>query len=82
MVKFGMSPMEAIRSATIRPAEMLDMQGEIGVIAPGRLCRHHRGAGRSAGRHHELGTRDFRDEERAGVFAMKASASTLRPSTN
>jgi len=30
-----MSPMEAIRSATIRPAEMLDMQGQIGVIAPG-----------------------------------------------
>ncbi len=30
-----MSPIEAIRSATVRPAEMLDMQGEIGVIAPG-----------------------------------------------
>ena len=35
MTKFGMSPMEAIRSATVRPAEMLDMQEEIGVIAPG-----------------------------------------------
>ena len=35
MVKFGMTPIEAIRSATIRPAEMLDMVGEIGVIAPG-----------------------------------------------
>jgi imidazolonepropionase-like amidohydrolase len=35
MTKFGMTPMDAIRSATIRPAEMLDMQGEIGVIAPG-----------------------------------------------
>jgi len=35
MTKFGMSPMEAIRSATTRPAEMLDMQGAIGVIAPG-----------------------------------------------
>jgi len=35
MTKFGMSPLEAIRSATIRPAEMLGMQGEIGVIAPG-----------------------------------------------
>ena len=30
-----MSSMEAIRSATTRPAQMLDMQGEIGVIAPG-----------------------------------------------
>ncbi len=35
MVALGMSPAEAIRSATSRPAEMLDMQGEIGVIAPG-----------------------------------------------
>ena len=35
MVKFGMSPMEALRSATISPAEMLGMTGQIGVIAPG-----------------------------------------------
>lgn len=34
MVKFGMSPLEALRSATIRPAEMLGMTGQIGVIAP------------------------------------------------
>jgi imidazolonepropionase-like amidohydrolase len=35
MVGFGMSPMEAIKSATSRAAEMLDMKGEIGVVAPG-----------------------------------------------
>jgi len=35
MVEFGMTPMEAIRSATSRAAEMLDMTGQIGVIAPG-----------------------------------------------
>jgi imidazolonepropionase-like amidohydrolase len=35
MTKFGMSPIEAIRSATTRPAQMLNMPGEIGVIAPG-----------------------------------------------
>ncbi|HSB76739.1 MAG TPA: amidohydrolase family protein [Terriglobales bacterium] len=35
MVQFGMSPMEAIRSATVRAADLLEMQGEIGVIAPG-----------------------------------------------
>jgi imidazolonepropionase-like amidohydrolase len=35
MVKFGMSPMEAIHAATSRAAEMLDMKGEIGVLAPG-----------------------------------------------
>jgi len=35
MVDLGMVPMEAIQSATIRAAEMLDMQGQIGVLAPG-----------------------------------------------
>jgi imidazolonepropionase-like amidohydrolase len=35
MVKFGMSPMDAIKSATSRAAELLEMQGELGVIAPG-----------------------------------------------
>ncbi len=35
MVEFGMSPMDAIRSATSRAAEMLDMSGELGIIAPG-----------------------------------------------
>jgi imidazolonepropionase-like amidohydrolase len=38
MVGFGMSPMEAIRSATSRPAVMLDMQGKIGVVAPGAFA--------------------------------------------
>ena len=35
MVSFGMTPMDAIRSATSRAAEMLDAVGDIGVIAPG-----------------------------------------------
>jgi imidazolonepropionase-like amidohydrolase len=35
MVDLGMSPMDAIRSATSRAAEMLEMQGQLGVIAPG-----------------------------------------------
>jgi imidazolonepropionase-like amidohydrolase len=30
-----MSSMDAIRSATSRAAEMLEMQGQIGMIAPG-----------------------------------------------
>ena len=38
MVAFGMSPMEAIRSATSRAAEMLDHQGLLGVIAPGAFA--------------------------------------------
>jgi imidazolonepropionase-like amidohydrolase len=35
MVSFGMTPMDAIQSATSRAAEMLDMKGELGVIAAG-----------------------------------------------
>ena len=35
MVEFGMTPMDAIRSATTRAAIMLDMEGKIGVVAPG-----------------------------------------------
>jgi imidazolonepropionase-like amidohydrolase len=38
MVELGMSPADAIRSATSRAAEMLDMSGQIGVIAPGALA--------------------------------------------
>ncbi len=38
MVEFGMTPMDAIQSATSRAAAMLDMEGKIGVIAPGALA--------------------------------------------
>ena len=38
MVKFGMSPMDAIKAATSRAAELLDMKGQIGVIAPGAFA--------------------------------------------
>ena len=35
MVEFGMTPMQAIQSATSKAAEMLDMKGRVGTIAPG-----------------------------------------------
>ena len=35
MVEFGMPPVEAIRAATVKAAELLSMEGELGVIAPG-----------------------------------------------
>ena len=38
MVKLGMSPMETIKSATSRAAVMLEMDGQIGVIAPGAFA--------------------------------------------
>jgi len=35
MVEFGMPPIDAIQSATSRAAVLLDMDGKIGVLAPG-----------------------------------------------
>ncbi len=35
MTEFGMSPMDTIKSAASRAAEMLDLVGQIGVVAPG-----------------------------------------------
>jgi imidazolonepropionase-like amidohydrolase len=38
MTEFGMTPMDAIQSATSRAAVMLDMEGKIGVVAPGAFA--------------------------------------------
>jgi imidazolonepropionase-like amidohydrolase len=38
MVEFGMTPMDAIQSATSRAAVMLDMEGKIGIVAPGAFA--------------------------------------------
>ena len=38
MVQFGMSPMDAIKAATSKAAELLEMKGQLGVIAPGEYA--------------------------------------------
>jgi len=38
MVRYGMTPMQAIQSATIRAAELLGKEATIGSIAPGRFA--------------------------------------------
>jgi imidazolonepropionase-like amidohydrolase len=35
LTQFGLTPMEAIRAATSRAAELLNEKGELGVVAPG-----------------------------------------------
>jgi imidazolonepropionase-like amidohydrolase len=35
LTQFGLTPMEAIRAATSRAAELLDEKGELGLVAPG-----------------------------------------------
>jgi len=38
MVRFGMSPLDAIRAATIKAATLLDMEADVGAIKPGRFA--------------------------------------------
>jgi imidazolonepropionase-like amidohydrolase len=38
MVRYGMTPMQAIQSATIRAAELLGKEAVLGSIAPGRYA--------------------------------------------
>ena len=38
MVKFGMTPMQAIKSATVMAADLLDMSGKLGEISPGAFA--------------------------------------------
>ena len=36
MVKYGMPPAEAIKSATVQTADLLGLGGEVGTLAPGK----------------------------------------------
>jgi imidazolonepropionase-like amidohydrolase len=38
MVDYGMKPIDAIRAATVRGAELLRMQKQIGTIEPGKFA--------------------------------------------
>ena len=38
MVDYGMAPLEAIRSATVRGAELLRLEKEIGTLEPGKAA--------------------------------------------
>jgi len=66
MVDLGMSPMDAIKSATSRAAEMLDMTGQVGVVAPGAYADMSR-CRRSAEGCQRIGEHTIRDEGREGV---------------
>lgn len=38
MVEYGMTPTQALRSATIMAAQLLDAEDRLGTIAPGRIA--------------------------------------------
>ncbi len=47
-VALGMTPWQALKSATVTAAEMLGQAGSLGTIAPGRARRSRRDEGRPA----------------------------------
>jgi len=38
MVKYGMTPMQALQSATINAARLMEWEGRLGSIAPGKYA--------------------------------------------
>jgi hypothetical protein len=63
MVDRGMTPMQALRAATVMSAELIDVDRPRPARA-GPARRHHRGAGRSVAGHHDDPGRPVRDEGR------------------
>ncbi len=67
MVEYGMQPIEAIRSATVRASELLRMEREIGTIEPGKFADVIAVEGNPLDDIAALCTSRVRDEGRAGV---------------
>ena len=65
MVRYGMTPLQAIESATRVGAELLGREADIGTVEAGRLRGHHRRGRRPAAGHRGAGARALRDEGRA-----------------
>ena len=65
MVKYGMTPMQAIRSATLSARPAHGVAGQRGLHCARKVCRHHRGRGRCAGRSQKLSEGCFRNEGRS-----------------
>ena len=67
MVRYGMTPMQAIQSATVVAAELLEAEADLGAIEPGKLRRHRGRRRRPAGRHRRAGAGEVRHEGRPGL---------------
>ena len=59
MVRYGMTPMQAIQAATLNGADALGLKDQTGALAHGSRGRYHRGQARSARGHHALEQVDF-----------------------
>ena len=66
MVRYGMTPMEAIRSATVVASELMGWQDRVGSDRARPVRRPDRGGGRSAAGHLAARVGGVRDEGRRG----------------
>ena len=67
MVDYGMKPIDAIRSATVRGSELLRMESQIGTIEPGKFADVIAVEGNPLSDIASPGKSRVRDEGRAGV---------------
>jgi imidazolonepropionase-like amidohydrolase len=67
MVKYGMTPAQALRLANMIAAELLGMQDQIGSLEPGKFADVVALPADPLGGDHSAGARDLRDEGRRGV---------------
>ena len=68
MVKYGMTPMQAIQAATRNAADLLGHSNEVGSIKPGKVCRHRRSHRRPAYGYSSAGKCAVRDEKRRRIY--------------
>ena len=54
MVRYGMTPMQAIQSATVSAARLMGWEDRVGSLSPGKVRRHRRGGRRCSGRPESL----------------------------
>ncbi len=66
MVKHGMTPIQAIRSATVVASELMGWQDRVGALEAGRYADVIAVAGRPDRGHHRARTGDVRHEGRRG----------------
>ncbi len=67
MVRYGMTPEQAIQSATVVAAELLQAEADLGAIEPGKYADIVAVDGRPPRRHQRAGAGQVRHEERRGV---------------
>ena len=82
MVKYGMTPMQAIQAATSNAAELLRPFQRDRIDQAGKVCGHHRRNGRSAHRYSPLGKCPVRHERRQDLQTIEDLASRESCSTH